>query len=199
MVDPLALKQAVAEVQSGIPWAMPHKQVFRASKQATEEFYLHQDPSDPVVIPPAGALDRVPYEGLLGGGIVVTRRVWYDATGGIPVAFRGWGKEDQAFALIMQTLLGICARVQADLLHLYHTPQIGRHSTPGANMPLLRKLGAAAQRGPDALVLSVSTLRLARGEARQEWRDRLKKHRATTRAPAIPVRASAIPVRKRAP
>lgn len=149
LVDPGVLRATVERVKNGAPWAMPHRMVYRASAART----LYHCQEDAEIVPFISSdyrdLDRAPYEGAPGGGIVVIRRVCYDAIGGIPHAFRGWGSEDRALACLADTLLGPCDRGDADLLHLYHPPQAKESST---NLQLLRHLGYAAQKGKDALV-----------------------------------------------
>jgi hypothetical protein len=105
----------------------------------------------------ANTLTRERYEGVAGGGIVVIRRVDYDAIGGIPQAFVGWGSEDRALGLLCEKLLGPCARGAGELIHLYHFPQPQTRLTQ-ENVKILQRLGQAAQLGKDALVTTVATL-----------------------------------------
>jgi glycosyl transferase family 7 (putative galactosyltransferase) len=107
-------------------------------------------------------LVRDVYEGAPGGGIVVIKRVNYEAIGGIPHAFCGWGSEDRALALLCETLLGPCVRDTAELLHLFHQPQPKTGMTT-SNLQILRRLGNAALHGKDALVAAVKTLPRAGG------------------------------------
>lgn len=80
----------------------------------------------------------------------MVRRFLYEAVGGIPYAFEGWGGEDQAFALIMDTMVGPHVRGKADLVHLWHEPQESKRIHT-KNMHTYRKLRIAAKRGPDHL------------------------------------------------
>jgi glycosyltransferase involved in cell wall biosynthesis len=154
IVDPDALNAAVAAVQSGTAWAMPHRQVRRASAAATAELCgtrteaIRLDPSD---------LDRPAYEGAPGGGIVAVPHAMYDAIGGIPYVFREWGSEDRALALLCDTLLGPCLRGSADLIHLWHPAQ-PQTRTSQQNVRLLQNLGHIARRGPDSLVRAVHAM-----------------------------------------
>lgn len=156
LVDPVALEKSVEQVQKGAPWAMPHLEVYRVAKDMNQ-LYLSGDPSLPIITPDSHSTERAPYEGCPGGGIVVLRRVSYDAIGGIPFAFRGWGSEDRALATLCDTLLGPCMRGDADLLHLWHIPQVDR-AQPNSNLQLLRRLGLAAYKGKDALVATAYTM-----------------------------------------
>lgn len=156
IVDPVALEQSVLAVQNGAPWAMPHHEVYRATEELTRA-YCASDPCVMPTLPDSHSTAREPYEGAPGGGIVVISRVHYDAIGGIPYVFCGWGSEDRALALLCETLLGPCVRGTADLLHLYHDPQ-PKTSRTQTNLQMLRRLGHAAQQGKDALVMTLATL-----------------------------------------
>lgn len=157
IVDPIALRSTVDSVQSGASWGMPHHLVYRANRQMTERYCAESADLLPA-LPELHLMDRPPYVGASGGGIVVIRRVMYDAVGGIPHAFRGWGSQDRALACLADTLLGPCVRGASDLIHLYHTAQDRRPTGPVSNLQLLRRLGHAAQQGKDALVSVVYTL-----------------------------------------
>lgn len=158
LVDPTALRASVANVANGkAAWAMPHGTVYRGGDVYTEQV-LQTDPAVVPTFPAEDALARERYYGAPGGGIFVVRHVWYDAVGGVPLAFREWGSEDRAFATLANTLLGECERHNADLLHLWHGAQNTGSSIAGANLQLLRKLGYAAQQGKDQLVSIAYTM-----------------------------------------
>lgn len=54
------------------------------------------------------------------GGIFICRRDHYLACGGCDPRFVGWGFEDVAWSATSATILGDHARVDTDLLHLWH-------------------------------------------------------------------------------
>lgn len=153
MVDPVALVESVCWVGSGFPWSMPHRRVFRANTSVTDALCR----TDEFQVPHESGLDRSVYEGAPGGGIVVLRHVMYDAIGGMPMAFQGWGSEDKCLALICDKLIGPCERGDADLVHLWHQPQTTMKNHT-ANVQLLQLLGYQAQQGRDALVQSLAAL-----------------------------------------
>jgi glycosyltransferase involved in cell wall biosynthesis len=153
MVDPESLRKSVKSVQSGAAWSMPHHRVFRLNEAFTEQVCQ----SEIVLIPPRESLDRDVYDGAPGGGIVVVKHVMYNAIGGIPFAFRGWGSEDKCLALLCEKLIGPCERGPADLVHLWHPPQTGV-AAAHANVSLLQTLGHAAQKGKDTLVQAVQAM-----------------------------------------
>lgn len=97
------LSAAVTAVKDGAPWAMPHTEVHRLSKDGR-------------------GLAQEPYRGALGGGIVVApRQTLLD----IPLdpRFVGWGQEDHSWGLALTTLAGIPWRGEATLTHFWHPPQ----------------------------------------------------------------------------
>lgn len=113
-----ALDSAVELVRSGeASWVVPHTLVKRLNRDSTEA-YLQTAPTDDIT--PSGNLTKSEYQGYAGGGIVVVERAKYDFVGGIPRGFVGWGAEDEAFALILDTMLGKHTRLKYDLFHLYH-------------------------------------------------------------------------------
>lgn len=125
LVDLAVLDRAVALVHQGAPWVVPHQLVFRLNPTATEQL-LGQDPATaPAPLLGPDQLCRTPYRGFAAGGILVVSRPMLAATGGIPHQFAGWGAEDEALAVIFDTLLGPHQRLQADLVHLWHPPQTG--------------------------------------------------------------------------
>lgn len=136
IVAPPALRDAVAitETQPEVGWVIPHRNVLRIDDAPTREI---------VAGPPTRAdfaelpLQRKAYEGYAGGGMLVIERSRYEAAGGIPTVFRGWGAEDEALAVILDTLIGPHARLEHDLVHLYH-PQERRftHARYQANRAL---------------------------------------------------------------
>lgn len=156
IMDPIALRQSVIMVQHGAPWSQPHTMVHRANAAMTQLILRQSAEADPL-IPAAAQCERPPHATAPGGGIFAMKRVNYDAIGGIPQAFRGWGSEDKALALLADTLLGPCAQGSAVLVHLFHPHQQERKQ-PQNNVGLLRKLGHAAQHGKDTLVSLTASL-----------------------------------------
>lgn len=141
-VDPGTLREAVRRLRMGeAAWVIPHGKVYRLDEPSTARL-LESDPAD---APPGGDLIRKPYRGFAGGGMVVVDRSEYQATGGIPEAFEGWGAEDECLGVILDTLLGRHDRLDADLWHLWHPP--GRRTRdPGyrQNRALFRVFDRAA-------------------------------------------------------
>lgn len=154
IVDPAAIAESVARVASGrSPWSVPHARVLRLNVAATAAFLGGKTEVDE-----RRDLARPAYQGFAGGGILVVDRVGYEATGGIPQAFRGWGGEDQALAVILDTCLGPHHRGDADLIHLWHEPQLSKRMGGGGNQFRFQALAAAARGGPDALLAAIRSL-----------------------------------------
>ena len=114
------LPEAVSAVADGHSWAIPHRQVYRLSKDGTDAYLRRQ--------PWKFKLDQQPYEGMLGGGIIVAQR---DVLLRVPIdpRFIGWGQEDESHGMALWTIEGAPWRGTSDLIHLWHPPQ-DRLSSP---------------------------------------------------------------------
>lgn len=146
VVSPDALQEAV-ELAADVPWVVPHTLVKRLNAWSTDETLA----GDPAETTPGGELCRKAYEGFPGGGIVVVDRAKYEATGGMPKSFRGWGAEDEALACILDTLVGPHHRLPFDLWHFWHPAAPGRTSRAYQdNRALYRRL-ASARGDPDRM------------------------------------------------
>lgn len=106
--------QAVAAVEGGAPWAIPHDRVHRLTAQATTNVVNGQ----PFDVQP---LDQRPYRGHAGGGIVVLPA---DTLAQVPLdpRFVGWGQEDDSWAAALTTVAGRPWRGHSPLWHLWHPP-----------------------------------------------------------------------------
>ncbi len=155
LVAPEELERSVATVASRqAPWSVPHGRVLRLNRAKTAEALEALDRgqlASSIRVDVKSDLSRAVYDGFPGGGIFVVPRITYDATGGIPLVFRGWGGEDQAFAVILDTLAGKHARGTSDLIHLWHAPQTTKGQVTG-NQMRCRRIREAAEMGPDALL-----------------------------------------------
>lgn len=130
VVAPEALEQAVELVRTGTPWVVPHTTVHRLTEDDTQT-WLRVAPGEPLPEIPI-KLNRPAYEGFAGGGIVIVGRPEYEATGGIPISFTGWGAEDEALAVILDTLIGAHTRLAYPLIHLWHPAQKRTSGDPAA-------------------------------------------------------------------
>lgn len=136
---------AVEVVELGAPWSMPHERIHRLTMEATNTVLAGEQPSTTMA-----TVERH-YPGKFGGGIVVLPRDTYQQ---IPLDHRfiGWGQEDDALGLALDTLAGPCVRLDAPLFHLWHQapPRATRVKGNDAGWALYRRY-AAARRKPDAM------------------------------------------------
>lgn len=142
---------AVARIEAGAPWVVPHQMVHRLTNAATERVIETGELA-------MGPWERHPYVGCWGGGIVVISRAGYVEVGGFDPAFRLHGHEDLCFGWCATTLLGEPARLTAPLIHLYHerAPQGGQQRPPGIVGDYRR-----ARRDPEAMAALVAPNRAA--------------------------------------
>lgn len=107
-----AIREAVDNVATGSPWAIPHGKVHRLSRDATEAFLAGQSSH-------AERLDEPPYWGIAGGGLVVVKR---DVAIDVPMdqRFHGWGGEDHSWGYALRTIYGKPFRGDAALIHFWH-------------------------------------------------------------------------------
>lgn len=119
------LPKAVAALEAGAPWVIPHGLVHRLNAEATELVLAGVKPYGMIA-----AYDERPYTGWAGGGLVV---IWRSAWDIAPIdpRFVGWGQEDAAWALCLDVLIGRHVRLNADLYHLWHPPQPRRDRRVG--------------------------------------------------------------------
>jgi hypothetical protein len=112
--------RAVEVVTSGVvAWAIPHYRLLRLTAPATADVLASGGwPTRRTVTTYA----ERPYPGRPGGGMVVLTRELYER---VPIdpRFRGWGQEDESWALALGTLGGLPFRGVDDLWHLWHKPQ----------------------------------------------------------------------------
>lgn len=133
------LVEAVAAVEAGAAWAMPHGLVHRLTDQATLDVYAGTPPSATT-----GRAQR-PYMGFAGGGIVVLHRDVWDRVPMDP-RFCGWGGEDSSWALALETIVGPPVRFGHALYHLWHPPaprQMHRWGNPESRALEIRYRRAA--------------------------------------------------------
>jgi len=127
IVSQEGVNEAVEAVMDGAPWAIPHRLVKRLDEASTQAILAGGEIG--------GGLHRRAYEGFAGGGMLMVERAAYEATGGIPTRFRQWGAEDEALAVILDTLIGPHVRFEHDMWHLWH-PAVRRHKHNRANRQL---------------------------------------------------------------
>lgn len=114
------VERAIALVEQGAPYAIPHVRVHRLTERATTQLYetgTHD-----------GEMEKgCPYVGVVGGGMVVLRRDVYEDCP-LDASYAGWGREDEAFGLALEVLHGPPERLDNPLWHLWHPapPRLNR-------------------------------------------------------------------------
>lgn len=108
---------AVAAVEQGAPWTIPHLMVHRLTPDTTRDTILGVQP-----LTTGLPVEREPYPGYPGGGITILPRALYEQVPLDP-RYRGWGQEDESWALALHTLAGEPWRGTEPLYHLWHPPQ----------------------------------------------------------------------------
>jgi len=109
------LDEAVEAVREGVPWAIPHTRLYRLAESGTQDF-LGGDSHKEV------ELDRRPYRGMRGGGVIVLSRELFLSVPLDP-RFEGWGQEDESHGIALSCLTRQAWRGTTDLIHLWHPPQ----------------------------------------------------------------------------
>lgn len=153
------LPAAIEAVRSGeARWAIPHGQVRRLDEPSTAAVVAGGELR--------GRLTEAAYYGHAGGGCTVLRRADYEAVPLDP-RFVGWGREDDAWALALRTLLGEPWRGIEHCWHLFHPPQPRENRKYGsdASNALYRRYHEATGYGPDVMRALVDEAREALAEA----------------------------------
>lgn len=134
------LPAAVELIAQGAAWAVPHTMLHRLSEACTSMLLAGEDP--------VLEHDQPPYEGLIGGGVIVlARRTLRDVP--LDPRFTGWGQEDVSHAVALHVLAGPALRGRADLLHLWHPPQSRMNRKKGSpEGVLLHRRYLRARRDP---------------------------------------------------
>jgi hypothetical protein len=119
------IHDAVAAVENGAPWAVPHLMLHRLDPVATEAVLAGEPPETQT------RLAQRPYVGNPAGTLfVVPRSTYLDCP--LDPRFVGWGQEDDALALALDLLHGRHWRGTHPLFHLWHEPQPRRSRGVGS-------------------------------------------------------------------
>ena len=149
--DPAALLDSINNVMLTKRWAFPYTEYYALTEEGSKLFmeeppwkvwhspdsYEHE-----FVFPGPNPFDRPE---ATGGCVIVHRDAW-EQVGGYDERFRGWGGEDRAFAMALETLVHPGFRYPAPIYHLWHpTPVNERFGQPDwkYNQELLERYRAA--------------------------------------------------------
>ncbi|HEX2954680.1 MAG TPA: glycosyltransferase [Bacillota bacterium] len=110
------LLKEIAAVALKYPWVIPFTKGIRLNKSATQRLLQKALPKDLKVIKSdIQVVDPTP--GIL---INVMKHSSYDAIGGFDERFRGWGHEDTAFVIALNTICGKPYHIPGNVYHLWH-------------------------------------------------------------------------------
>lgn len=141
--------EAVETVRNRAPWAMPHGRVVRLDEHATNEWLAGSRAKETV-----RRTSERPYQGVIGGGILVVPRSTIEQIPPDP-RFRGWGGEDESWGYALDTLAGTVVRGEYDLIHLWHPPQARRSRAHGSKQNTDLAAQYRAARGNRAAMVSL--------------------------------------------
>ena len=164
-VTPEALDQAIADAKTH-GWAMPHRWVHRIAAADTARILAGDTIRHP-------ALQHPPASAIAGGGIVVVTADAWRTVAGFDPGFVGWGYEDSALGLALDTLVhrwrwpvsksGPRGKIPA-LWHLWHPPQPDRTAPRDQSVRLFAAY-QAAHGDPDAMEALAAPRRTTPGYA----------------------------------
>lgn len=120
-------------------WFVPYRHLYRLTRVSTlyltgsdpAEPFRFNSPPDDVDVGPTNGSDFGHWFGAL---IQIYPREAFEMVRGMDARFRGWGGEDVAFVLALDTLFGVHRMTSNQVLTLWHSVQ----SKPGTNPNLLR-------------------------------------------------------------
>lgn len=136
------LRQTVERLDDH-PWVVGHRQVCRLHEFYSDEVMAMGLVPD-IPRPKGNQLARAGYSGVPGGGVTILRRETWER---IPVdpRFKGWGGEDEAWGLALDTLLGDHGQGDGHLIHLWH-PMADTHAHLNGPLPETEQLATAYKR-----------------------------------------------------
>jgi hypothetical protein len=146
------LDDAIAALDEGASWVIPHHLVFRLTREATAVVI---EGGVPIAGLDTADCEQEPYPGWAGGGIVVVRRSDY-LRAPLDPRFVGWGQEDASLAIALDAIVGHFTRLPFPLLHLWHPPQprMSRRIGSQAGEALWTRYRASARRGRTAALVA---------------------------------------------
>jgi hypothetical protein len=98
------------------PWLIPFTNAYRLTKEATDRLIEEELP--PVLHVSDHDIEYNQY--VPGGYINAMTRACFDRVGGLDERFKGYGFEDMAFALSLDTICGCHFRMDGAIYHLWH-------------------------------------------------------------------------------
>lgn len=126
--DPNLIIEAIGLLKKAA-WIIPFNRVLNISQVKTEEI-LQLEPDWPLPSKLEGhAKDHYPMTNLFAGKMNIFSREAFEKVGGFDERFIGWGREDDAFLIAMNTICGPFTRMKRTIYHFWH-PFVGAHNNP---------------------------------------------------------------------
>ena len=100
------------------PWLIPYRYGWRLTPEITDSWLVQGIPSI-IQINETNTLINTTNQGAM---INVMRRSCFEAVGGFDERYLGWGGEDEAFAMSLDTICGRHFRMNEAIYHMWHQP-----------------------------------------------------------------------------
>ena len=117
---PGQIVEAIRRVQSGVPWVVAHDKYYSLTEHYTNELLTERPDVD------LGSLPKYESNWVMTNtsqaGVLVIPREGWEKVGGYDERFKGWGYEDNEFAVRLDREWGFHQRVSGPMLHLWHDP-----------------------------------------------------------------------------
>lgn len=127
IISPGAVFQAL-ELLDRHAWVIPYSRVLNLSESVTRRL-LSAEPAWPL----GEELEFTVRNKRNVGGMNVVPRKAFEEVRGFDEGFMDWGGQDGAFYVSLNTLCGPNARLEEDLIHLWHPPSQRRNNAHYAN------------------------------------------------------------------
>jgi predicted glycosyltransferase involved in capsule biosynthesis len=117
-VDYEYLHVAIDMLESGVNWVLPYDYYYNLNQQTTD-LVLNESPNS--IIDDDPTKDMCEFWRIQSwAGLIVMRKQDFIQTGGYDPRFKGWGYEDNAFAIKNDALIGAYSRIEYPCIHLWH-------------------------------------------------------------------------------
>lgn len=103
---------------SKFPWIIPYSRINYLSLEET--FKLHK--MNPNIDINSIEFTNYSTPKSISGAINIVPRKYFEKVGGFDERFKGWGCEDDAFQMSLNSLYGPCGKINNTLWHMYHPP-----------------------------------------------------------------------------
>lgn len=125
--EPDAITEGIQMILNGAPWVIPYGTYYNLSEEKSNEI-LRSEPESAIVF------EDKDCEHIINStaGMLLMERSVFAWMGGYDERFIGWGYEDNAFQVALDTLLGPHQRVESGrAIHLWHpAPETNRFKQP---------------------------------------------------------------------